>query len=98
MSGYRPLPAGDFYALVSRADLRPRCDVYSWTLRDALPFIPIPLLRPDPDVLLDLKPVFAREYREGLYARQIDYSIHLSTVKKPADRAWAQRIAKASRR
>jgi hypothetical protein len=93
-----PLPPGDFYALVSRADQRPHCDVYSWTLRDLLPPIPIPLLPPDPDVLLDLKPVFAREYEEGRYARRIDYSIPPSTVKKAADRAWAQGIAKAARR
>jgi hypothetical protein len=94
----RPLPPGDFYALVSRADQRPHCDVYSWTLRDPLPTIPIPLLRPDPDALLDLGPVFATESEQGRYARRIDYSIPPAIVKKPADRAWAQRTAKAARR
>jgi hypothetical protein len=94
----RPLPPADFYALVSRADQRPNCDVYSWNLRDPLPSVPIPLLRPDPDVLLDLKPVFAREYKAGCYARRIDYSIPAATVKKAADRAWAQQIARAAHR
>jgi Protein of unknown function (DUF4058) len=93
----RPLPPGDFYALLSRVDQRPHCDVYSWTLRDPFPPVPIPLLQPDPDVLLDLKPVFAREYEEGRYSRRIDYSLPPSTVKKPADRAWAQQIAEAAR-
>jgi hypothetical protein len=67
-------------------------------LPDPLPSIPIPLLQPDPDVWLDLKPIFEREYDEGRYARRIDYSLLPSNVKKPADRAWAQRIAKAARR
>ncbi len=94
----RPLPPGDFHALVSRADQRPNCDVYSWNLRDPLPSIPIPLSHPDPDVFLDLRPIFATEYEHGRYARRIDYSIPPSTVKKPTDRAWAQRIAKGARR
>jgi hypothetical protein len=93
-----PLPPGDFYALVSRADQRPCCDVYSWTLRDRLPSIPIPLPRPGPDAMLDLGPVIATEYEEGRYARLIDYSVPPSNVKKAADRAWAQQIAQAARR
>ena len=31
------LPPGNFYAIVSRANRRPRCEVYAWTLRDRLP-------------------------------------------------------------
>jgi hypothetical protein len=94
----RPLPPGDFYAVVSRSEERPESDVYAWTLRDPLPSIPIPLSRPDPDVMLDLAPVFATAYERGRYARLIDYSISPTTVKKPADRAWAERTAKAARR
>jgi hypothetical protein len=94
----RPLPPGDFYALVSRSEERPESNVYTWTIRDPLPSIPIPLRRPDSDVLLDLGAVFATVYERGRYAGSIDYAISPSTVKKPADRAWAQRIAKAARR
>src|SRR5262245_7174752 len=35
------LPPGDYYALVSHGDQRPACQVYAWTLRQALPPIPI---------------------------------------------------------
>ena len=38
-----PLPAADYYYLVSHGDRRPDCDVYRWTLRDPLPTLPIPL-------------------------------------------------------
>jgi hypothetical protein len=49
-----PLPPADYYAFVARASHRPNAEVYSWTLRQALPVIPIPLADEDPDVSLDL--------------------------------------------
>jgi hypothetical protein len=94
----RPLPAGDFYALVSRAERRPNCDVYDWTIRDPLPMIPIPLLPPDADVPLDLGALFRMAYDRGRYVELLDYSVPPSNVKDAAARAWAQRIAKAARR
>ncbi len=42
------LPPGDFYAFVSRADRRSKCDVYAWSIRDRLPNLPIPLRHPIP--------------------------------------------------
>jgi hypothetical protein len=69
------LPPGDYYALVSRWDRRPECDVYAWTLRDPLPALPIPLLPPDADVWFDLAAVFAQTYQRGRYARSIDYAV-----------------------
>ena len=94
----QPLPAGDFYALVSRAEARPESDVYAWTIRDPLPSIPIPLSPPDPDVMLDLAAVFATAYERARYAELLDYSVPPSSVKKPTDRAWAERTARAARR
>jgi hypothetical protein len=93
-----PLPPGDYYALVSRSEERPESNVYAWTIRDPLPPIPIPLKRPDPDVTLDLGVHFATAYDRGRFARLVDYAVPPMTVKKPADRAWAEHTAKASRR
>ena len=92
------LPRGDYYAFVARADRRPDCDVYAWTIRDRMPTIPVPLLRKDPEVMLDLVEVFATTYERGRYARQIDYSAPLTLVRKPEDRAWAEGIARRVRR
>ncbi len=69
-----PLPPGDYYALVSRADRRPDCDVYAWALPRPLPPLPVPLRAPDPDVRVDLQAVFATAYERGRYAREVDYS------------------------
>ena len=63
------LPAGDFFAFVSRADRRSKCEVYAWSVRNCLPNIRIPLRAPDPDVVLELSAIFAFGYDRGRYAR-----------------------------
>ena len=68
------LPAGDYYAFVSRSDHRPACDVYHWTMQQPLPAIPIPLRPPDPDVWIDIAAVFRITYQRGRYARSLDYA------------------------
>jgi hypothetical protein len=90
----RPLPAGDYYALVSRAERRPDCEVYAWTVRGRLPAIPIPLSRPDPDALVDLDAVFTTAYNRGRYSRLIDYTTTPVVLRKQDDRAWAEKIAR----
>jgi Protein of unknown function (DUF4058) len=93
-----PLPVGDYFAFISRAQRRPNSDVYAWTVRDALPSVPIPLMAGTPDVALDLADVFATTYERGRYARLIDYAAPPSVLRKPEDRAWAQKQARRGRR
>lgn len=86
----KPMPKGDYYALVSRAENRPMADVYAWTVRDKLPTIPIPLLSPDPDVLLDLAPLYDLSYQNGRYGRVLKYD---QPVEVPLDEeamAWVK--------
>lgn len=90
-----PLPPGDYYAFVSRAALRPESDVFAWSVRRALPTIPIPLSHPDPDIRLDLAGVFAATFRRGRYERSIDYGLPLNLALATEDRAWAESIAQA---
>lgn len=94
----RPLPQGDYYAIVGRADRRPDCDVYAWSVRQSLPTIAIPLLAPDPDFPLDLAAVFATAYERGRYARSIDYKASLTLPLAPEDRAWAEEVARRASR
>jgi hypothetical protein len=82
------LPPGDYFALVSRGDQRPACQVYAWTLRQALPPIPIPLLPPDPDVWIDLGAVFRTTYERGRYDRSIDYAAPPPIALDAARLAW----------
>ncbi len=90
-----PLPAGDFFALVSRGDRRSRAEVYSWTVRQPLPTIPIPLKAPDPDLLIDLGSVYATVYQRGRYPRIIDYNAPLTVLLPPDELAWAEEIARS---
>ncbi len=90
------LPAGHFYAFISRAESRPLAATYAWTIRDPLPGLPIPLRTPDPDVILDLASVFAAIYDKSRVGRHLDYSAPLSLPLNPDDRAWAEATARAS--
>jgi hypothetical protein len=88
------LPSGDYYAFVSRSNRRPNCDVYAWSIRRELPAIPIPLSIPDPDVLLDLRAVFAQTYDGAPYGESIKYSAPLDSPLASEDRAWAEQQAR----
>lgn len=91
------LPAGDYYAYISRGDRRPACDVYSWTIRQPLPTLPVPLKAPDPNVHVSLANVFATAYERGGYADDIDYTGAVSAPIRPEDRAWAAEQVRATR-
>jgi hypothetical protein len=93
--GGRRLPPGDSYALVTRADRRPACEVYAWSVRQALPFVPVPLKAPDPDVMLDMLSVFRITYERGRYPRAVDYRAPLKLPFAEADRAWAEGRARS---
>ena len=71
------LPPGDYYAIVSRVQRRPRCEVYAWTLRDSLPPIPIPLKPGDDDAIVPLQEVFDTVYQRARYDLSIKYDATL---------------------
>jgi Protein of unknown function (DUF4058) len=103
LSGHRlPLegayPAGHYFALVSRADRRPDCDVYYWTVREPLPAIPIPLRNPDADVVIDLATVFTTAYERGRYARSLRYDKPPNLPAGTVDLDWITAEAKSAKK
>jgi uncharacterized protein DUF4058 len=72
----QPLPSGHYHAFISRGESWPDCNVYSWTVRDPLPKLPIPLKSPDADILVSLQSAFAETYRRGPYGRRVHYEEH----------------------
>jgi hypothetical protein len=90
------LPAGHYYAFVSRAQHRPLSETFAWTIRDPLPLIPIPLKAPDADVILDLASIFATVYERSHLGRWIDYTAPLALPLSPEDRAWAEALARSA--
>jgi hypothetical protein len=88
----RPLPAGEYYAIISRRERRRTGTVHAWTVRDPLPRISIPLLEPDRDVAVDLSVVFATAFDRGRFGRRIDYRRKLELPLSDETRRWAEGI------
>lgn len=81
-------PAGDYFALISRANRRPMASVYGWLLTHRLPVIPIPLAQGDPDVKLDLQAVFDGVYDRAGYDYSLDYGLDVLPVLSESERKW----------
>jgi hypothetical protein len=85
------LPTCDYYALISRAEDRPRVGVWPVMLRDRLPTISIPLAHGDPDIALDLQGALDQVYDDAGYARYV-YDGRLDPPLNAEDQSWAAAI------
>jgi hypothetical protein len=85
------LPECEYYALVSRAEDRPRADLWPIRLRERLPIIPIPLRAPHPDARLDLQEILHHLYDAVGYEDHI-YTGTPHPSLQPADAAWARQF------
>jgi hypothetical protein len=91
-----PLPVGDYFVFIARADKRPMCSVLGWLLRDLLPKVPIPLQAPDNDIVVKLGELFRQTYARGCYERSIDYRLDPPISLSDADQQWvAKQVATA---
>ncbi|QDV38565.1 DUF4058 family protein [Tautonia plasticadhaerens] len=93
-----PLPKGDYYAMLSRAGRRPICEVFAWPIRWPLPRLPVPLLAPDPDVVLDLQAAFTTAFEQGRYESALPYDDPPPAPPSEADRGWFDERRAAARR
>ncbi len=73
---------------ISRAKPRTELEIYAIPLPKPLPKCRIPLLREDPDAVLDLQAVFTRSYDIGGYDLLIDYSQPPPVPLSDAEAAW----------
>jgi hypothetical protein len=89
-----PLPRGDYYAFVARADRRMDCEVYAWSIRRPIPKVPLPLEPPDADLMLDLASAYRTTHANGRYARKARYDRPLGLPLAPDDLAWAEARAR----
>lgn len=90
-----PLPPADYFALVSRGDRRPDCNVYAWQLPDLLPTIPVPLRSPGRDVPANLAKVFNLAYDRGRYANSLNYDEAPTVVFGREQTAWVRSRVKS---
>jgi hypothetical protein len=87
----RNLPACDYYAIVSRAEERPRVGVWPVRLRDRLPIIPIPLRSHEPEARLDLQEVLHHVYDAAAYEDYI-YKGEPEPRLRKSDAEWARQF------
>jgi hypothetical protein len=79
-AGKRPLPArperlpdDPYFVFLHRREDWPRVGIWPCALQKPLPTVPVPLRRPDPDVVLSLTQVLQQVYRNARYDLQVDY-------------------------
>jgi hypothetical protein len=87
-------PAADYYAIVCRENRYPKASVWSFTVRDPLPVLPIPLKPADGDIVLNLGACLTRTYDEAGYVRRIDYSKPPDIPLSKSDAVWATDLFK----
>jgi hypothetical protein len=87
-----PAPPGEYAAFVSRGDQRPACDAYAWSIRRALPRLPIPLRSGDDAAPLDLATAYRMTYDGGPYQMLLSYDRPIPGLSE-AEQAWAADVA-----
>lgn len=90
--GIRPFQSphkkADYCVALTRAG-NLRTDLWTISLRDPLPVVPVPLLPPDPDIPLDLQRALNEVYDEAGYQISVDYTSELPPpALSEADKAW----------
>jgi Protein of unknown function (DUF4058) len=86
-----PWPDSPYTVVVARAKKFGVCRVWPVSFQVPLPSVPIPLLKPDPDILLDLQPMIDSIYRRSRYERSIAYDKPLKPPLKAAEELWLEK-------
>jgi len=85
-------PSGASLVVLSRANRRPRAEVWSVPLDQPLPTVPVPLLRSDPDASLNLQEILTHVYDSGRFRLMIDYRRTPMIPLSEKDSEWADQI------
>lgn len=87
-----------YLAVIRRASRPRRREVYPIRLASRLPRLSIPLVPPDPDVVIDLQSLVDRAYERGAYARTIDYATPPDPPLAADDTAWVKATLRSARK
>lgn len=93
----RPLPACDYFVILSRLKQRPMADVWPFTIRNRMPRIPIPLANGDLDVPLDLGAAFNAVYDRAGYDYSLDYEHGAAPSLAEEDAIWVHDVLSSAR-
>ena len=86
------VPEVSYLVMVSNARRRPACDVWPIDLPQSLPVLPVPLMPPDPPVLLDLQQALNTTYQRARYDLRIDYTTLPEPPLTDKDTVWLKSL------
>lgn len=90
-------PPAAYYVYLSHIERRPMTQVWPIPLRERLPVVPVPLLPPDPDVMLDLQAAVDACFALVRYERLLDYTSPLPPPPlDEADAAWLDELLRCA--
>jgi Protein of unknown function (DUF4058) len=82
----------DYRIVVSRAQRRPRADLYLFNVRDPIPDVPIPLRPDEPEPILPLNQILHELYDRAGYDLAVDYHQAPEPPLSGADAQWAAQL------
>jgi hypothetical protein len=88
----QPPPQGDYRILVRAGWERPQARLYVCSVRQALPEVPVPLRRGEPEARLPLGKLLADIYARAHYKLRLDYRQLPEPSLSPLDAAWADAL------
>lgn len=89
------IPPFDYHILVSRAEQRPKAQLYGFNLNQAISTFPVPLKPTDVEVLVDLQSLLWQIYNQARYDLVIDYRQEPIPPLQKTDRVWANALLQA---
>jgi hypothetical protein len=91
------VPVSDYRILVSRANQRPKAQLYAFNLRQSIPVFVLPLKPGDAEPSVDLQTLVLQIYNQARYDLAINYRQEPVPLLREADRAWADAVLLALR-
>lgn len=92
-----PWPDSPYTCMVARARKYGMCKVWPGYFQTPLPSIPVPLAKPDPDIVLELQPMIDAIYKRSRYERSIDYGKPITPPLDAAETGWLKQQLQAGR-
>jgi len=81
-------PSSDYRILVSRAEQRPKAQLYAFNLEQVIPTLSIPLKPGEVEILVDLQSLLQQIYNQARYELVIDYRQEPIPPLEKTDRIW----------